>query len=87
MDGGRRAHLDAPEHRDATDRSVASPTHRCGWCGLLPLPEDQTRAAEHQLCGVCRDILRGVDWRRMLREGQCMPAIDDYARLQASQGS
>ena len=59
MDGGRRAHL------AAKNTSVASPAHRSGWCGLLPLPEDRTLVEDHQLCGVCFDILRNVDWRRI----------------------
>jgi hypothetical protein len=87
MDGGRRTHLDAPKHWDTTDRSVASPSHRCGWCGLLPLPEDQTRVEEHQLCGVCFDILRDVDWQHILMEGHRTAAINGSARLQASKGS
>jgi hypothetical protein len=87
MDGGRRTHLDAPKHRDAADRSVASPMHRCGWCGLLPLPEDQTRVEERQLCGVCFDMLRGVDWQHILREGQRTPVVNGNAPLQSSKGS
>jgi len=40
MDGGRQAHLDAIMDKQTTDASPAHP-HRCGWCELLPLPEDE----------------------------------------------
>jgi hypothetical protein len=70
MDGGRRAHLDGPKHRDTKDVSVPSPALRCGWCGLLPLPEQRMLVEDHQLCDACFDILRGVDWRCVLNEGQ-----------------
>ena len=87
MDGGRRAHLDAPNHHDATNTGVASGAHRCGWCGLLPLPEDRTLVEDHQLCSACFDILQGVDWQHILREGQSTPVAAGNAPLQSSRGS
>jgi hypothetical protein len=60
MDGSRRAHLD-------TRADVSTPIpHRCGWCGLLPLADDQTLDDEHELCGSCLAILKDVDWRALL---------------------
>ena len=69
MDVGTRAHLDAsmiPDEEGTPATSISSLAHRCGQCGLLPLPEDQTRVEERQLCGVCFDMLRDVDWQHIL---------------------
>jgi hypothetical protein len=94
MDDGRRTPLDAPGQRHAADTSGAGPAQRCGWCGLLPLPEHRTLVEEHGLCGVCFGFLQGVDWQRVLSDGRRrsssnpgpagIPAIGGNAGLKAS---
>jgi hypothetical protein len=68
MDGGRRPHLDAVMNRQAGDAPTAIGQHRCGLCGLLPLPDDQALDADRELCGACAVILKDVDWRRLVNE-------------------
>lgn len=64
MDGGTRADRDAPARRQGRNTSGASQSPRCGWCGLLPLPEDQ--ALLEDLCSICFDILQDADWKSLL---------------------
>ncbi len=68
MDGGRRTHFRALTNEQANDSPKAIGQHRCGWCGLLPLPDDQALDKERELCGACLAILKDVDWRRLLNE-------------------
>ncbi len=65
MDGSRPPALDHANHANAT-AFAASGAHRCGWCGLLPLPEDRALVVAKQLCHVCFGILGHVDWRHLL---------------------
>ena len=65
MDGDQAA----PKEMMAPDvRSQLHPLMRCGWCGLLPLPEERSLIRHTQLCGACFDILSGADWRSLLNE-------------------
>ena len=65
MDVSRPPALDQAAHT-STNASPARGAHRCGWCGLLPLPEDRASVADERLCGACLAILRHVDWRKLL---------------------
>ena len=51
-------------------------THRCAWCGLTILAEEATLPREHALCGACVELLRGVDWTKLLAAspGEGLPA-------------
>ncbi len=68
MDGGRRALLGDLTDGRAKHSSTPGPPHRCGWCGLLPLPEDEALSEERGLCGECLANLEDVDWRGLLNE-------------------
>ncbi len=61
MDGSRRAHFDTLPHV-----SAGLNQHRCGWCGLLPLPEDRGPPHDPELCGACSALLKDIDWRALL---------------------
>jgi hypothetical protein len=69
MDGSRPPALD-----HASTNSKESGAHRCGWCGLLPLAEDQPFVDDKQLCGVCFGILEDIDWPSLLRQPTCVKA-------------
>lgn len=56
MDGGRRALLGDLTDGRAKHSSTPGPPHRCGWCGLLPLPEDQALSEERPLRRVLRHL-------------------------------
>jgi hypothetical protein len=75
MDGGRAVTpLNAPAHHKPTNAPTGSSVHRCGWCGLLPLPEGRALGEHDQLCAVCFGILKGVDWRGLLNGGAAQVA-------------
>jgi hypothetical protein len=61
MDGSRSPSL----FQDPTTASMAGGSHRCGWCGLLPLPEERP-IGNKALCETCSGFLKGVDWRALL---------------------
>jgi len=43
---------------------------RCAWCGMVARGPDRASVRQTQLCGACSAILRGVDWKRLIGQGE-----------------
>jgi hypothetical protein len=65
MDGDKRVCLIADD--EATEGSVSNPQHRCGWCGLLPVP-GHSALNKNELCGACLALLTDLDWGSLLSD-------------------
>jgi hypothetical protein len=77
----------APLRHTSTTASGAGASHRCGWCGLLPLPEDRLSSADNQYVARApaswRMSIGECSWTRFrpgLRDEMCSVKASSHRR-------